>query len=110
MVAFIQVLFSEESSQQSEADKVRVTDSMALLSGLKSSTVYLISVRAQNSAGLGPSSTSFSVTTKQPPPRQPPGAIQWNLTNSKIFLKWEHVKASQNESEVTGYKASFSEN
>uniref|UniRef100_A0A3B3TWG9 Contactin-4-like n=1 Tax=Poecilia latipinna TaxID=48699 RepID=A0A3B3TWG9_9TELE len=94
--------------EQREADRVRVTDSTALLSGLKSSTVYLISVRAQNSAGLGPSSPSISVATKKPPPSQPPGAIEWNLTNSKIFLKWDHVKASQNESKVTGYKVSFS--
>uniref|UniRef100_A0A3Q2C979 Fibronectin type-III domain-containing protein n=1 Tax=Cyprinodon variegatus TaxID=28743 RepID=A0A3Q2C979_CYPVA len=93
----------EESSQQTEADRVRVTNCTALLSGLTSSTVYLISVRAQNSAGFGPSSPSFTVTTKKPP-SQPPGAIEWNLTNSKIFLKWEHVKALQNESKVTGYK------
>lgn len=39
-------------------------------------------------------------------PSQPPGNIEWNLTNSKIFLKWEHVKAMGNESEVTGYKVS----
>lgn len=66
VVVLIQVLFWEESSQQSEADRVRVTGSMALLSGLKSSTAYLISVRAQNSAGLGPCSPSFNVTTKKP--------------------------------------------
>uniref|UniRef100_A0A3Q2PQM8 Fibronectin type-III domain-containing protein n=1 Tax=Fundulus heteroclitus TaxID=8078 RepID=A0A3Q2PQM8_FUNHE len=86
---------------------LKVTDSTALLSGLKSSKVYLISVRAQNSAGFGPSSPSFSVTTKKPPPSQPPGAIEWNLTNSKIFLKWESITASQNESEVTGYKVVY---
>uniref|UniRef100_A0A3B3TYY5 Contactin-4-like n=1 Tax=Poecilia latipinna TaxID=48699 RepID=A0A3B3TYY5_9TELE len=102
-----EVLFWEGSSEQREADRVRVTDSTALLSGLKSSTVYLISVRAQNSAGLGPSSPSISVATKKPPPSQPPGAIEWNLTNSKIFLKWDHVKASQNESKVTGYKVVY---
>lgn len=39
-------------------------------------------------------------------PSQPPGNIEWNLTNSKIFLSWEHVKAMGNESEVTGYKVS----
>ncbi|XP_014830568.1 PREDICTED: contactin-4-like, partial [Poecilia mexicana] len=61
-----EVLFWEGSSEQREADRVRVTDSTALLSGLKSSTVYLISVRAQNSAGLGPSSPSISVATKKP--------------------------------------------
>lgn len=37
-------------------------------------------------------------------PSQPPGNIEWNLTNSKVFLNWEHVKAMDNESEVTGYK------
>ncbi len=41
-------------------------------------------------------------------PSQPPRNIEWNLTNSKIFLNWEHVKAMENESEVTGYKVSLS--
>ncbi|GLD73395.1 contactin-4-like isoform X1 [Lates japonicus] len=80
-----EVLFWEEGFQQSEADRVRVINTTALLSGLKSSTVYLISVRAQNSAGLGPCSPAFNITTKKPPPSQPPGNIEWNLTNSKIF-------------------------
>lgn len=66
MNTLIQVLFWEGSSEQREADRVRVTDSSALLSGLKSSTVYLISVRAQNSAGFGPSSPSISLATKKP--------------------------------------------
>uniref|UniRef100_A0A8D0D2N1 Contactin 4 n=1 Tax=Sander lucioperca TaxID=283035 RepID=A0A8D0D2N1_SANLU len=88
---------------------VRVIDATSLLSGLKGSTVYLISVRAQNSAGLGPCSPAFNITTKKPPPSQPPGNIEWNLTNSKIFLNWEHVKAMENESEVTGYKVSLSD-
>uniref|UniRef100_A0A674CST6 Contactin-4-like n=1 Tax=Salmo trutta TaxID=8032 RepID=A0A674CST6_SALTR len=74
------------------------------------STVYLISVRAQNSAGAGPSSPAVNVTTKKPPPSQPPGNIEWNLTNSKIFLSWEHVKAMGNESEVTGYKVLYRQN
>ncbi len=42
-------------------------------------------------------------------PSQPPANIEWNLTNSKIFLNWEHVKTMENESEVTGYKVSLSE-
>uniref|UniRef100_A0AAQ5WYY2 Contactin 4 n=1 Tax=Amphiprion ocellaris TaxID=80972 RepID=A0AAQ5WYY2_AMPOC len=105
-----EVLFWEEGSQQSDADIVRVINSSALLSGLKGSAVYLISVRAQNSAGLGPCSPSFNITTKKPPPSQPPGSIEWNLTNSKIFLNWEHVKAMDNESEVTGYKVVYRQN
>ncbi|XP_068578149.1 contactin-4 isoform X2 [Cebidichthys violaceus] len=105
-----EVLFWEEGSEQSEAERVRVIDATALLSGLKGSTVYLISVRAQNSAGLGPCSPAFNNTTKKPPPSQPPGNIEWNLTNSKIFLNWEHVKAMENESEVTGYKVVYRQN
>ncbi|XP_068170736.1 contactin-4 [Antennarius striatus] len=105
-----EVLFWEEGSQQSEAQKVKVVNTSALLSGFKGSTVYLISVRAQNSAGLGPCSPAFNITTKKPPPSQPPGNIEWNLTNSKIFLNWEHVKATQNESEVTGYKVVYRQN
>ncbi|CAG5984343.1 unnamed protein product [Menidia menidia] len=102
-----EVFFREEGSRQTEADTVTVINSTALLSGLKSSTTYLISVRAQNSAGLGPSSSCVNITTKKPPPKQPPGSIEWNLTNSKIFLNWEHVKAMGNESEVTGYKVAY---
>uniref|UniRef100_A0A674CSI5 Contactin-4-like n=1 Tax=Salmo trutta TaxID=8032 RepID=A0A674CSI5_SALTR len=105
-----EVLCWEEGMQESDAEMVRVTDTAALLSGLKGSTVYLISVRAQNSAGAGPSSPAVNVTTKKPPPSQPPGNIEWNLTNSKIFLSWEHVKAMGNESEVTGYKVLYRQN
>lgn len=50
-----------------------------------------------------------SVITYLAAPSQAPGNIEWNLTNSKIFLNWEHVKAMENESEVTGYKVSLSE-
>ncbi|XP_071225588.1 contactin-4-like [Salvelinus alpinus] len=105
-----EVLCWEEGLQESDAEMVKVTDTVALLSGLMGSTVYLISVRAQNSAGAGPSSLAVNVTTKKPPPSRPPGNIEWNLTNSKIFLKWEHVKALGNESEVTGYKVVYRQN
>ncbi|XP_064812574.1 contactin-4-like [Oncorhynchus masou masou] len=105
-----EVLCWEEGVQESDAEIVKVTDTVALLSGLMGSTLYLISVRAQNSAGAGPSSPAVNVTTKKPPPSQPPGNIEWNLTNSKIFLKWEHVKAMGNESEVTGYKVVYRQN
>uniref|UniRef100_A0A9J8AHK9 Contactin 4 n=1 Tax=Cyprinus carpio carpio TaxID=630221 RepID=A0A9J8AHK9_CYPCA len=90
--------------------RVRVTETSVNITGLKGSTLYLISVRAHNSAGTGPSSTPISITTKKPPPSQPPGNIEWNLTNSKVFLNWEHVKAMDNESEVTGYKVVYRQN
>uniref|UniRef100_A0A8C6M8L9 Contactin 4 n=1 Tax=Nothobranchius furzeri TaxID=105023 RepID=A0A8C6M8L9_NOTFU len=40
-------------------------------------------------------------------PSQPPAGIEWLLTNSKILLRWEHVKAMENESEVMGYKVVY---
>uniref|UniRef100_A0A8C2BCY6 Contactin 4 n=1 Tax=Cyprinus carpio TaxID=7962 RepID=A0A8C2BCY6_CYPCA len=90
--------------------RVRVTETSVNITGLKGSTLYLISVRAHNSAGTGPSSAPIGITTKKPPPSQPPGNIEWNLTNSKVFLNWEHVKAMDNESEVTGYKVVYRQN
>uniref|UniRef100_A0A8C6UFF9 Uncharacterized protein n=1 Tax=Neogobius melanostomus TaxID=47308 RepID=A0A8C6UFF9_9GOBI len=100
-----EVLFWEEGSEMKDADRVRVTNTTAHLSALKASTVYLISVKAQNSAGPGPGSPALTLPPKNHvTPSQPPGNIEWNLTNSKIFLNWEHVKALENESEVTGYK------
>uniref|UniRef100_A0A8C1LGU4 Contactin 4 n=1 Tax=Cyprinus carpio TaxID=7962 RepID=A0A8C1LGU4_CYPCA len=100
----------EDGSPDSDAERVRVTETSVNITGLKGSTLYLISVRAHNSAGTGPSSAPISITTKKPPPSQPPGNIEWNLTNSKVFLNWEHVKAMDNESEVTGYKVVYRQN
>uniref|UniRef100_A0AAY4DAN2 Contactin 4 n=1 Tax=Denticeps clupeoides TaxID=299321 RepID=A0AAY4DAN2_9TELE len=94
----------------STSGRLRVTDTVVTISGLKGSTPYLVSVSACNSAGNGPFSTPVNVTTKKPPPSQPPGNIEWNLTNSKIFLNWEHVKAMDNESDVTGYKVVYRQN
>lgn len=37
-------------------------------------------------------------------PSQPPGNIIWNSSDSKIILRWDQVKALDNESEVKGYK------
>ncbi|KAJ7998557.1 hypothetical protein DPEC_G00206140 [Dallia pectoralis] len=105
-----EVLYGEEGTLESNAEKVTVRDTAAILSGLKGNTLYQISVRAQNSAGAGPSSPALNVSTKKPPPSHPPGNIEWNLTNSKIFLNWEHVKAMGNESEVTGYKVVYRQN
>ncbi|KAM8867425.1 contactin-3 isoform 2-T2 [Synchiropus picturatus] len=105
-----EVLFWENGSEQSEAGSVRVTETTARLADLKAGTVYLISVRAQNSAGFGPCSPAFNITTKKPPPSRPPGNIEWSLSNSKISLNWEHVKAKENESKVTGYKVLYRQN
>ncbi|KAI4874178.1 hypothetical protein NFI96_008504, partial [Prochilodus magdalenae] len=104
ILAVESVQWWEEGSPESNVGKEKIAGSPARITGLKGSTVYGVSVRATNSGGVGPASIPVNITTKKPPPSQPPGNIEWNLTNSKIFLNWEHVKAMDNESEVTGYK------
>lgn len=42
-------------------------------------------------------------------PSQPPGNVMWNVTDSRVILNWEEVRAMENESEVTGYKVSKNE-
>uniref|UniRef100_A0A3B5A399 Contactin-4-like n=1 Tax=Stegastes partitus TaxID=144197 RepID=A0A3B5A399_9TELE len=81
-----------------------------IIRGVKGSTTYYISVRAYNTAGTGPPSSTVNVTTKKPPPSQPPVKVMWNASNSKIILNWEQVKALENESEVTGYKVLYKKN
>uniref|UniRef100_A0A8C3XZV7 Contactin 4 n=1 Tax=Catharus ustulatus TaxID=91951 RepID=A0A8C3XZV7_CATUS len=78
------------------------------VSNLRGNALYHLAVRAYNTAGTGPSSAAVNVTTKKPPPSQPPGNIVWNSSDSKIILNWDQVKALDNESEVRGYKVSIS--
>ncbi|XP_058844671.1 contactin-4-like isoform X1 [Acipenser ruthenus] len=84
--------------------------SSAVIRGVKGSTLYYITVRAYNSAGVGPGSDTVNVTTRKPPPSQPPLNILWNSSHSKIMLHWDQVKALENESEVTGYKVLYKRN
>uniref|UniRef100_H3CPG9 Contactin 4 n=1 Tax=Tetraodon nigroviridis TaxID=99883 RepID=H3CPG9_TETNG len=81
-----------------------------VIRGVKGSTAYYISVRAYNTAGTGPPSSTVNVTTKKPPPSQPPAKVMWNTSDSKIIINWERVKALENESEVTGYKVLYKKN
>uniref|UniRef100_A0A4W4F1R6 Contactin 3a, tandem duplicate 1 n=1 Tax=Electrophorus electricus TaxID=8005 RepID=A0A4W4F1R6_ELEEL len=78
-----------------------------VLRGLDANTAYHITLRAYNSAGVGPDSAVVSVTTRRPPPSQAPTKVTWNTTNSKIILKWDEVRALENESEVLGYKVIY---
>uniref|UniRef100_A0A8D0EUY2 Contactin 3 n=1 Tax=Strix occidentalis caurina TaxID=311401 RepID=A0A8D0EUY2_STROC len=94
----------EESSNRVKAagneTSIRIT-------GLKSNLAYYTAVRAYNSAGAGPFSATVNATTKKTPPSQPPGNVLWNVTNSRVILSWEEVRAMENESEVTGYKVLY---
>ncbi|XP_043933946.1 contactin-4 isoform X2 [Protopterus annectens] len=108
-----EVKYWEYGEKEESARKIRVNGknkNISKIPNLKGSTVYQVAVRAFNTAGTGPSSPTVSMTTKKPPPSLPPEKIVWNSTDSKILLKWEHVKSLENESEVTGYKVSYRQN
>uniref|UniRef100_A0A8C9YSG5 Contactin 3a, tandem duplicate 1 n=1 Tax=Sander lucioperca TaxID=283035 RepID=A0A8C9YSG5_SANLU len=80
-----------------------------LIRDLEGRSTYHMSLRAYNSAGVGPQSIIVNVTTKKPPPSQAPVKIMWNTSNSKVILRWDQVHALENESEVTGYKVMYSQ-
>ncbi|XP_075406844.1 contactin-3 [Tenrec ecaudatus] len=96
-----------EEGESSSKVKVSGNETSARLHGLKSNLVYYTAVRAYNSAGMGPFSATVNTTTKKTPPSQPPGNVVWNATETKVVLRWEQVKAMENESAVTGYKVFY---
>uniref|UniRef100_A0A8C2IPF9 Contactin 4 n=1 Tax=Cyprinus carpio TaxID=7962 RepID=A0A8C2IPF9_CYPCA len=102
----------EKNEKEDKASLLRTVGNrtMAIIQGLKGCTTYYITVRAYNTAGTGPPSPAVNVTTKKPPPSQPPSKVMWNTSNSKIILNWEQVKPLENESEVMGYKILYKRN
>ncbi|XP_041945617.1 contactin-4 [Alosa sapidissima] len=102
----------EKTEKEETASVLRTVGNQttAIIQGLKGSSTYCVAVRAYNTAGTGPSSGVANVTTKKPPPSQPPLKVMWNTSNSKIILNWEQVKALENESEVMGYKVLYKRN
>ncbi|RXM91453.1 Contactin-4 [Acipenser ruthenus] len=96
----------EDDTKPEATGTIRLTGNETSLNitGLKGNTLYYIAVSAFNTAGTGPSTDSVNATTKKPPPSQPPENIEWSFINSKLILKWDHVIAMENESEVTGYE------
>ncbi|KAM6925227.1 contactin-4 [Xenentodon cancila] len=100
-----------EKEKQEPASVIRTVGNKTsvLIRDLEGSSTYYISLRAYNSAGVGPQSNTVNVTTKKPPPSQAPVKIMWNTSNSKVILRWDQVHALENESEVTGYKVMYSQ-
>ncbi|XP_076019518.1 contactin-4 [Genypterus blacodes] len=100
-----------ERDKQDAASVIRTVGNKTsvLIRDLEGSSTYYVSLRAYNSAGVGPQSSVVNVTTKKPPPSQAPVKIMWNTSNSKVILKWDQVHALENESEVTGYKVMYSQ-
>ncbi|KAM9752126.1 contactin-4 isoform 1-T1 [Menidia menidia] len=99
-----------EKENQDTASVIRTVGNKTsvLIRDLQGSSTYYLSLRAYNSAGVGPPSATVNVTTKKPPPSQAPVKIMWNTSNSKVILRWDQVHALENESEVTGYKVMYS--
>uniref|UniRef100_UPI0037E7A997 contactin-4 n=1 Tax=Semicossyphus pulcher TaxID=241346 RepID=UPI0037E7A997 len=100
-----------ERQKQDTASVIRTVGNKTsvLIRDLEGSSTYYLSLRAYNSAGVGPQSIIVNVTTKKPPPSQAPDKIMWNTSNSKVILRWDQVHALENESEVTGYKVMYSQ-
>uniref|UniRef100_A0A8C5NSY3 Contactin-3 n=1 Tax=Junco hyemalis TaxID=40217 RepID=A0A8C5NSY3_JUNHY len=95
-----------QKEESSNRVKAAGNETSIKITGLRSNLDYYTAVRAYNSAGAGPFSATVNATTKKPPPSQPPGNVVWNVTDSRVLLSWEEVRAMDNESQVTGYKVS----
>uniref|UniRef100_A0A8C5NSY9 Contactin-3 n=1 Tax=Junco hyemalis TaxID=40217 RepID=A0A8C5NSY9_JUNHY len=93
-----------QKEESSNRVKAAGNETSIKITGLRSNLDYYTAVRAYNSAGAGPFSATVNATTKKPPPSQPPGNVVWNVTDSRVLLSWEEVRAMDNESQVTGYK------
>ncbi|XP_072438695.1 contactin-4-like isoform X1 [Chiloscyllium punctatum] len=107
-----EIWYWADDENEETADKLRSNGNVtsARVTGLKGSTLYYLMVKAYSSAGTGPASPLVNVTTRKPPPSQAPGKIWWESASSGVVLNWDHVKAMENESEVTGYKVLYRNN
>ncbi|XP_078399857.1 contactin-4-like isoform X2 [Cetorhinus maximus] len=107
-----EIWYWADDENEETADKLRSNGNVtsARVTGLKGSTLYYLMVKAYSSAGTGPASLPVNVTTRKPPPSQAPGKIWWESASSRVVLNWDHVKAMENESEVTGYKVLYRNN
>uniref|UniRef100_A0A8C5JN53 Contactin-3 n=1 Tax=Junco hyemalis TaxID=40217 RepID=A0A8C5JN53_JUNHY len=99
-------LYWNKGQKEESSNRVKAAgnETSIKITGLRSNLDYYTAVRAYNSAGAGPFSATVNATTKKPPPSQPPGNVVWNVTDSRVLLSWEEVRAMDNESQVTGYK------
>ncbi|XP_065135857.2 contactin-3 [Paramisgurnus dabryanus] len=100
-----EVVYWEDDTKPETVGRVRITGNYTAVnvSGLQGNTQYYVAVCAFNTAGTGPQSVPVNVTTKKPPPAQPPQNVEWNLIGSQLMLQWDPVIALETESEVTGY-------
>lgn len=94
-VLAFQVLYWTDDPKESTAGKVRVNGNITAqnITGLKANTVYFATVRAYNTAGMGPSSAPVNVTTKKSREysisynkccRLPGGIVTFQLTMTQL--------------------------
>ncbi|XP_069545152.1 contactin-3 isoform X4 [Brachyistius frenatus] len=104
-----EVVYWEDDTKPETMGKVRVpwNQTSVTVSGLAGNTQYFLTVSAFNTAGTGPFLPAINVTTKKPPPAQPPLNVEWTLIGPQLSLYWEPVVAMDSESEVTGYQLSY---
>ncbi|GAA6093059.1 contactin-3 [Tachysurus ichikawai] len=107
-----EVMYWEDDTKPETMGKVRVSANQykVNISGLKGYTQYFLTVSAFNTAGTGPRTPTINITTKKSPPGQPPLNVEWNLIDSKLTVHWDPVVTMEMESEVTGYKVSYTRN
>uniref|UniRef100_A0A669CWR6 Contactin-3 n=1 Tax=Oreochromis niloticus TaxID=8128 RepID=A0A669CWR6_ORENI len=101
-----EVAYWEDDTKPETMGKVRVpwNQTSATVSGLAGNTQYFLTVSAFNTAGTSPFLPAINVTTKKPPPSQPPMNVGWNLMGSQLSVYWEPVVAMESESDVLGYQ------
>ncbi|CAB1354046.1 unnamed protein product, partial [Coregonus sp. 'balchen'] len=104
-----EIRYWRQHEREAAADRVRTAglETTARVAGLRPSTRYHVTVLAYNSAGTGPASPKSTVTTRRPPPNRPPGNVFWKTDGSWVTVRWDHVKALDNESAVLGYKVLY---
>uniref|UniRef100_A0A8C7XZ45 Contactin 3a, tandem duplicate 2 n=1 Tax=Oryzias sinensis TaxID=183150 RepID=A0A8C7XZ45_9TELE len=104
----LHVVYWEDDTKPETMGKVRVpwNQTSVTVSGLAGNSQYFLTVSAFNTAGTGPFLPAINVTTKKPPPAQPPLNVEWTLIGSQLSLYWEPVVAMESESEVKGYQVS----
>ncbi|KAL0978113.1 hypothetical protein UPYG_G00166050 [Umbra pygmaea] len=104
-----EIRYWRQHEREAAADRVRTPglETTARVTGLRPSTRYHVTVLAYNSAGTGPTSPRTTVTTRKPPPNRPPANVSWKIDGSWVTVRWDHLKALDNESAVLGYKVLY---
>ncbi|MEQ2187334.1 hypothetical protein GOODEAATRI_003669 [Goodea atripinnis] len=84
--AAFQLRYWSRSEKEETASVQRTTGNQTstVIGGLRGSTAYYISVRAYNTAGTGPASTTVNMTTKKP--RNRPSVMETNTTSVELAL------------------------